>query len=145
MLIVVQLFAFVVAYDLYDYNGIVATGQSLSVGGNGNDNLTTTQPFGNLKLSLGESGNSWPINVDDPHLSLVPLTEPIRELTNGNSYPNNIDGETPASAMANHLSSVYDSFTQIHSCVGEGGQPMSVIMKGATETEDSGLNNVYFY
>ena len=68
----------------WDWNGIVGTGQSLSTG-TPPPILSTTQPYHNLKLSLGRRGNSAvpPWDPELPELSLVPLVEPIRPMTEG--------------------------------------------------------------
>jgi hypothetical protein len=54
------------------------------------------------------------------------------------SYPGNIEGETPHSGMANQLSSLNENFVSVHTVVGESGQPMTKLMKGATENGDTG-------
>ena len=49
---------------------------------------------------------TWPIDANDPELSVAPLAEPIRPLdTTGFSqpYPNNIYGESFHTAMAAQL------------------------------------------
>src|SRR5262249_54000453 len=54
--------------------GVVGTGQSLSVGAASNGMVFTSPSANNLKLSLGAKGMSWPIDANDPELSLTPLT-----------------------------------------------------------------------
>jgi hypothetical protein len=133
---------------LWDWTGIVGTGQSLSVGATA-PAASKTQPFHNLKLSLGAASvgtptdHAPPYNADDPALSMVPLVEPIR--TPGTvypaAYPTNIAGETPHTAMANQITALYQAdtggdFVSVHSVVGESGQLMSVIDKTATPAAD---------
>lgn len=122
----------------WDLNGIVGTGQSLSVGEQARAVATTTQPFGNLMLRL--PANPLPLNPGAQGFSLVPLVEPLRAFatTYPSAYPANIYGETPHTAMANQISSLaldqlQRVFRSVHSVVGESGQGMSVIEKGAAE------------
>jgi hypothetical protein len=126
---------------LWDYTGIIGTGQSLSVGAEA-ANITpkaTTQPYGNLKLSLG-AATVPPFNADDPTLSLVPLVEPIRPPNSGypSAYPGNLDGESPHAAMAAQITALakaggLSDFVTVHTVVGESGQAMSVIGANAKE------------
>ena len=67
----------------WDWNGVVGTGQSLAVGQNGLPARSTTQPYGNLKLSTGTA--AWPIDPEDSSFELVPLTESIGRRST--SYP----------------------------------------------------------
>src|SRR5579862_3161434 len=87
---------------LWDWAGVVGTGQSLSVG---TPPITsTTQPYNNLKLSLaGVAVPPW--DPSNAAFTMVPLTEPIRSLATGYPapYPGNVYGETPHSAMANEI------------------------------------------
>ncbi|MGK4003869.1 dockerin [Sorangium sp. So ce1036] len=127
----------------WDLVGIVGAGQSLAVGAA--PATSTTQPFNNLMLSLG-GASVPPWDPDHDALSLVPLVEPIRPMENGPSfpsYPDNIDGETPHSAMAHQITSQVREATgldyvTVHTVVGESGQAMSVIKKGATDTGTTG-------
>jgi hypothetical protein len=118
----------------WDWTGIIGTGQSLSVGDK--PLLSTNQPFGNLKLSTGQL--PWPVDAADASLALAPLVEPVGRIAPGypSSWPENIYGETPHSAMANQLSAmVLDNlgreFVSVHSAVGESGQGMVFIRKDA--------------
>jgi len=130
----------------WDLNGVLGTGQSLSVGANGTP-LRATQPsFHNLKLDLG-SRFKPATEPDDPELGLVPLCEPIRSLTSRypGPYPRNIFGETPHTAMASQITALFlaktggaGDYVTVHSVVGESGQGMRVIAKGATRTDDTG-------
>ncbi|WP_437938147.1 dockerin [Sorangium sp. So ce341] len=127
----------------WDWAGIIGTGQSLAVGAA--PVSSTAQPFNNLMLSLG-GASVPPWDPDDSALSLVPLVEPIRPLANGPSfpaYPDNIDGETPHSAMAHQITSMVQEaagldYVSVHTVVGESGQGMSVIEKGARDTGTTG-------
>jgi len=86
----------------------------------------------------------WPVDSSDTNLALVPLVEPIGRLAPRypSSWPENITGETPHSAMANEISALVraDSgrdFVSVHSAVGEDGQGMVFIKKNPTQR---GLN-----
>ncbi|HVM60673.1 MAG TPA: dockerin [Verrucomicrobiae bacterium] len=120
----------------WDWSGIIGTGQSLSVGAQGRPVISANQPYGNLKLATGHL--PWPIDPDDPRLLLVPLVEPIgRFATNyPSSWPDNIDGETPHSAMANEITALVRhnlgrDLVSVHSAVGEDGQGMVFLKKNA--------------
>lgn len=126
---------------LWDYTGIIGTGQSLSVGAEaGNINpKAMTQPYANMKLALGAAAVP-PFNSDDPALTLVPLVEPIRQTAMGypSAYPANLYGESPHTAMSAEITALAKADGQsdlvtIHTVVGESGQAMSVINKAATE------------
>lgn len=128
----------------WDWAGVIGTGQSLAVGDPGSARGTasatvraTTQPFANLKLSTGAL--PWPVAADDASLALVPLIEPIGRLATGypSSWPTNIAGETPHAAMANQITSLVQAaggldHVGVHSEVGENGQCLTYLVKGAT-------------
>jgi len=125
----------------WDWTGIIGTGQSLSIGAR-SKGVSTNQPYGNLKLSTGHL--PWPVDPNDPNLALVPLVEPIGRLAPRypSSWPENITGETPHSAMANEISALVRAdmgrdFVSVHSAVGEDGQGMVFIKKNPTQR---GLN-----
>lgn len=125
----------------WDWTGIIGTGQSLSIGAR-SKGISTNQPYGNLKLSTDHL--PWPVDPDATNLALVPLTEPIGRLAPAfpSSWPENITGETPHTAMANEISALVraDSsrdFISIHSAVGEDGQGMVFLKKNPTQR---GLN-----
>lgn len=131
---------------VWDWTGVVGTGQSLSVGEQAALINAGTQPFQNLKLSLGGL-TVPPFDPLSAELSLVPLVEMIRPRasTYPSAYPQNIYGETPHTAMASQISSLVrdrgrgatgggPDYVGVHSVVGENGQPMSMLRKGATET-----------
>jgi hypothetical protein len=130
----------------WDFNGVIGTGQSLSVGAEGTP-LRAKQPaFHNLKLDLG--GSAWRSRqLEASHPSLVPLCEPIRSLSSHypGPYPQNIYGETPHTAMATQVTASFLAVTSgvgdyvgVHSVVGESGQAMRVIAKNAERTRNSG-------
>ncbi|HEY7376278.1 MAG TPA: dockerin [Polyangia bacterium] len=119
--------------------GVVGTGQSLSVGAASNGLVYTSPSASNLKLSLGARGTSWPIDANDPELSLAPLAEPIRPIDTGSSnpYPNNIYGESFHTAMASELTALHQAaagqdLVTVHSVVGQGGASITIIGKGGT-------------
>jgi hypothetical protein len=129
----------------WNWAGIVGTGQSLAVGAEGNPAITTTQPYNNLKLSLGTLVVP-PWNPNSTALSMVPLVEPIRVYGIYNPpgpYPGNIFGETPHTAMANQISSLVLSasganYITVHTVVGETGQGIDCLRKNAVDTGSSG-------
>ena len=120
----------------WDWSGIIGTGQSLSVGARALHILSTTQPYNNLKLSTGDL--AWPVDPSAPSLKMVPLVEPVGRLapTYPSSWPTNIDGETFHTTMADELTVLVRKnfkrdFISVHSAVGEDGQGMVYIKKGA--------------
>ncbi|AUX44362.1 dockerin [Sorangium cellulosum] len=126
----------------WDWAGIVGTGQSLSVGTT--PVTSTTQPFHNLKLSLGNT-RVPPWDPNSSALSMVPLVEPIRPLANGYPapYPGNIYGETGHVPMANQITFLVNEaagrdYVSVHTVVGESGQGMVALKKGATDTGTTG-------
>jgi hypothetical protein len=81
-----------------------------------------------------------PLDPGAEGFGLVPLVEPLSAFatTYPSAYPANIYGETPHTAMAGQISSLARSelgrvFRSVHSVVGENGQGMNVIEKGAAE------------
>ena len=127
---------------LYDITGVIGSGQSLSIGAQAADVADTTQPFSNLKLALG-TATPPPFDPNDASLSLVPLVEPIRPFPNTypSAYPRNIYGETPHTAMGNTVSALVRAadggeYVTAHTVVGENGQGMVRLRKGAEETVD---------
>jgi hypothetical protein len=135
----------------FDWNGIVGTGQSLSVGEPGDARNTpagtarlTAPSFRNLKLSTGSL--PWPVDANDATLAMVPLTEPLGRIapTYPSSWPENIafNGETPHAAMANQLTTSVAAagagdFVSVHGVVGENGQCLIYLAKDAVQM---GLN-----
>ena len=129
------------AKSSWDWTGIIGTGQSLSIGAR-SKGISTNQPYGNLKLSTDHL--PWPVDPDNTNLALAPLVEPIGRLAPAfpSSWPENITGETPHSAMANEISALVlaasgREFVSVHSAVGEDGQGMNFIKKNPTQR---GLN-----
>jgi hypothetical protein len=130
----------------WDWNGVIGTGQSLAVGVEGLP-LRATQPsYRNLKLDLG--GASFPQTKDtSERLSLAPLCEPIRPFASGYPapFPHNIYGETPHTCMASQITALAlaasggkGDYVSVHSVVGESGQPLRVLAKGAVPVDDTG-------
>lgn len=130
----------------WDWNGVVGTGQSLAVGDRSGSFILTSQPFHNLKLALGAARlGALPFDPTDPSLSPAPLVEPIRTPATSfpGAYPSNIYGETPHTAMADEISSLYrldagGDYVTVHSVVGESGQGIEVIGKSAAATATTG-------
>jgi hypothetical protein len=114
--------------------GILGTGQSLSVGYAGTPVVSTTQPFGNLKLL--DSGSDPKYDGVGDVLSLVPLIAPIRpKAAMTGAYPNDIFGETIHEGMANQISATAEAlgkltYTTVHSVVGESGRGIAYLKKG---------------
>jgi hypothetical protein len=131
----------------WSWAGIIGTGQSLSVGEQARNVTSTTQPFGNLKLALPANVTVPPFDPSLAGLSVVPLVEPIRAFstTYPSAYPQNIAGETPHSAMANQISALTVAagqapYVSVHSVIGENGQPMTQLRKGATEVVNGAMS-----
>jgi hypothetical protein len=133
---------------VWSWTGVVGTGQSLAVGGHGNAPAmtigATTQPFHNLKLSLG-SATVPPFDPTNGALSMVPLVEPLRTITTAypSPYPANIYGESVHTALGDELTSLAmaagkSDYVSTQTEVGEAGQPISVIQKGAADTGTTG-------
>ena len=126
----------------WDWSGVIGTGQSLAVGEAGKPILSTNQPYHNLKLSTGQL--PWPIDPNDTNLAMVPLVEPVGRYSKGypSSWPDNIAGETPHSAMGNEITALVraDSgrdFVSVQGEVGENGQCMIYLRKNP---EQKGVN-----
>ncbi|MFC1641692.1 dockerin [Myxococcota bacterium] len=126
---------------VWDWNGIVGTGQSLAVG---TVPVTSeTQPYNNLKLSLGRA-TVPPWDPNHPDLAMAPLVEPIRPITGGypRPYPENLCGESLHSAMANQITFLVRAvsgrdFVSVHTVVGESGQGMESLKKRPGRTTGS--------
>jgi hypothetical protein len=126
--------------------GVIGTGQSLAVGVMGTPDLATGEPTGydNLKLFLG-SLTGPPLDPTASALKMVQLDEPLRAFSTmyPEAYPGNIDGETPHTAMADQITSLYQAaggadYVTAHTEVGESGQGYAEIEKGATYTTNNG-------
>jgi len=118
----------------WDWNIVVGAGQSLSVGGTALPIPSAGPSFGNLKLDTGDL--RWPIDADDPRLTLVPLVEPVGRRSVGypSSWPQNIDGETYHTSAASEITTLARSATKrdhvtVHFEVGEAGQGLVRIRK----------------
>jgi|GEM_PF-1437459 lysophospholipase L1-like esterase len=121
---------------LWDWVGVVGTGQSLAVGQNGNPPKSKTQPYGNLKLSTGTL--AWPIDPNAASLAMVPLTEPVGRLSTNypSAWPDNIAGETMHSCMGNQITASVKAasnrnYVSVQGEFGENGQCMTYLRKGA--------------
>jgi hypothetical protein len=130
----------------WDWSGVIGTGQSLSVGARAFDIKATNQLYGNLQLYTDHL--PWPIDPDNTNLAMIPLVEPIGRHSPAypSSWPENIEAETYHTAMADEVSVlVHDAtghdFIGVHSEVGENGQGMKYIKKGAVH---HGLNGRSF-
>lgn len=143
----------------FEWVGIIGTGQSLAVGGGGTDQqhpISTEASYGNLKLADSGPDPKYPIALGEgaPQWSAVPLLEPIRRNVPGQGlgytdwqYPNNIQGETPHTAMASTLSSTFKArgglgdYVTVHSVVGWAGRCLNQINKqGGGRAFPSSLN-----
>jgi hypothetical protein len=127
---------------MWDWNGVVGTGQSLAVGDHGTPVKSTTQPYHNLKLSTGNV--AWPVDPTNAALSMVPLVEPIGRSapTYPSSWPTNISGETYHSCMGNQITALVQAasgkdFISEQGEFGENGQCMTYLKKNAPQ---SGVN-----
>ncbi len=131
---------------VWDWAGVIGTGQSLSVGvmGTPETPAATTPMFNNLKLSLGTLTVPPLPDPSSSELAMVPLIEPIRPLSTGTvEWPNNIFGETPHTAMADEITALYQAaggvdYITAHTVVGESGKPMTDLQKGATDDGTQG-------
>jgi hypothetical protein len=120
----------------WDWSGVIGTGQSLAVGDHGRPVKSTNQPYGNLKLSTANL--PWPVDPDNPALTMVPLVEPVGRLSSSypSSWPDNIAGETAHATMANQVSALVQAdfhrdFVGVHGEVGENGQGLRFLKKNA--------------
>lgn len=128
----------------WDWAGVIGTGQSLAVGAEGSPVLTTTQPYNNLKISL-ENEAVPPLDPNNSKFKMVPCVEPLRVYgfwTPG-PYPGNIFGETPHTAMANQITYMVRTnwdkdYITAQTNVGESGQGISALRKGAIDTGSVG-------
>jgi hypothetical protein len=127
----------------WDWTSVVGTGQSLAVGQWGQPIATTSQPYGNLKLSTNTL--PWPVDPNDASLAMVPLVEPIGRLSTAypSSWPTNIAGETPHTSMADQITAMAQAadggdYVGVHSEVGENGQGIVYLKKGAPQVGVNG-------
>jgi hypothetical protein len=127
----------------YDWMGVIGAGQSLAVGNVGTPTSNATSPQGLMLSHI----TGPPFNPDDSALAMVRLSEPIRTLVPLSGYPSaypaNIFGETPHTFMANQVATLYRRWNQgeymtVHSVIGESGQGIAVISKGARDTGRTG-------
>jgi hypothetical protein len=104
----------------------------------------TTQPFHNLKLSLGKA-TIPPFDPTDAALSVVPLVEPLRAIATGypSPYPANIYGETYHTAMSDEITALAmaggaTDYVTAQTEVGEAGQAIAILQKNAPQTATTG-------
>lgn len=127
----------------WTWAGVIGTGQSLSVGASPVNPIVNEQDYGNLMLSLG-SAVVPPFDPASPALAIAPLKEPLRAQGSGfpRAYPENLWGETPHGAMAAQISALAEAagakHVTLHSVVGESGQGMQALRKGAAESRKDG-------
>jgi hypothetical protein len=115
--------------------GIVATGQSLSVGARAGDApyATLVAGAGSDHYMLGNLVGSGGISLTaNPEASwtLQTLSEPLRGSHYATIWPSNAMNQTPHAPMASRLSSLIPGVKTAHTVVGQNGQPMSGIRKG---------------
>lgn len=129
----------------FGWVGIIGTGQSLAVGGGGTQQqwpISTAASAKNLKLEDHGADPKYPISGGNPQWLAVPLSEPFRASVAGNGpgytdgqYPNDIQGETPQTALGNTLSALFAArggvgdYVSAHSVVGWAGHCLSDIDK----------------
>jgi hypothetical protein len=139
----------------YAWVGVIGTGQSLAVGGGPAINMTTSQPFKNLKLVDTGPDPKYPLDpaVTTARWAVTPLVEPMRRRGPGTGpgymdgqYPNNIEAESPHSGMANTLSAVWAArglgdYVSVHGNFGWSGHCLSDIDKaGGKRAYPASLN-----
>ncbi|MBC7660819.1 MAG: hypothetical protein H7249_14070 [Chitinophagaceae bacterium] len=121
--------------SLFNWVGILGTGQSLSVGAASGATLTTGASYNNLKLF--DSSGSY--NTQGNTLSVVPLTEPLKPTSNLYVYPTNIGGETFHGMMATTMTGLSRTIANrdlisAHTAAGYSGADMNSIKKGGSLT-----------
>jgi hypothetical protein len=129
----------------FGINGLIANGQSLSVGYDGSPPLSTTQPYSNVQL--WDTSATYDIsNANASTLQLMPLVASLRSnavfganiCAGLDEYPGNIDdSETFDVGMANQLTALalangYGSFEVSTSCTGISAASLSEIDHGGT-------------
>jgi hypothetical protein len=127
----------------WDWAGIIGTGQSLAVGQYGTPVKATTQPYHNLKMSTGTA--QWPLDAGDSSFKMVALIEPIGRASTSypSSYPTNIAGETPHTAMGDQITALVMAsagrdYVNVHGEFGENGQCLTYLVKNAPQVGVNG-------
>ena len=127
----------------WDWAGVIGTGQSLAVGQAGTPVKATTQPYHNLKLSTGTA--AWPLDPSDASFKMVALIEPIGRASTSypSSYPTNIAGETPHTAMGDQITALVMAsagrdYVNVHGEFGENGQCLTYLVKNAPQVGVNG-------
>lgn len=116
------------------WHGVIGTGQSLSVGFQGQFPGPTAIAPGAYKLI--DSSKRYDIEKPDvSSLEIVPLTEPLRDpIAAADQYPGNLEGKTPHHSMALQIAQLCAQngrkpHVTVHSAVGKSGAPMYEICK----------------
>ena len=111
--------------------GIIGSGQSLSVGDRAESPIYS--PYfagpvsGSYMLTDITDGFTNPVTS----WTLTDIEEPMRGSGYGSIYPFNVSYQSPHTPMAQYLN-INLGINSAHTCVGESGQPYSVIKKGGT-------------
>jgi hypothetical protein len=143
----------------FGWVGVIGTGQSLAVGGGGSPQqlpISRTPSAKNLKLVDTGADPKYPIQPDtgSPKWAAVPLNEPFRFNAPGTGpgymdgqYPNDVQGETPHTAMGSTLSALFTAhggtgdYISAHSLVGWFGRCLKDINKeGGQRAYPASLN-----
>lgn len=103
-------------YQTFELNGILGTGQSLSLGQTGTPALSTTQPYSNKMFVGGVKSITGPDQA-----SLVPLIEGVAPAA-----------ETPMSSMANFVTSLAPSHDALAAGHGVSATAYAGLRKGTT-------------
>lgn len=123
--------------------GIVATGQSLSVGARagGTPYATLVAGAGTDHYMLGNLVGSGGISLTaNPEASwtLATLSEPLRGSPHGTIWPSNAMNQTPHAPMASRLSFLIPGVKTAHTAVGQDGQGIDGIKKGGSVASYAG-------
>jgi hypothetical protein len=143
----------------FGWVGVIGTGQSLAVGGGGSPQqvpISKAASAKNLKLVDTGADPKYPIlpNTGAPKWAAVALKEPFRDNAPGTGpgyadgqYPNDVQGETPHTAMASTLSTLFAArggmgdYVSVHSLVGWFGRCLKDINKeGGQRAYPASLN-----
>lgn len=143
----------------FGWVGVIGTGQSLAVGGGGSPEqfpISKAASAKNLKLTDTGADPKYPIqpNTGAPKWAAIPLKEPFRDNAAGTGpgyvdgqYPNDVQGETPHTAMGSTLSALFSArggtgdYVSAHSLVGWFGRCLKDINKeGGQRAYPASLN-----
>lgn len=107
-------------------------GQSLAVGFYGTPVFTTAANYGQ-KILFDPTGLYLTNPSPGTTLVRVPAVCPVKPITTGGAYPNNIEGQSLPVAAADTLTALAGpTWLTATSSTGQGGQGMAVIQKGGT-------------